>query len=98
MASQESWIDQVWIDEYETMITELIMHTGIARQRVTIGYLTKELEKEKKRYERLKAPLIKKNSGVRVSMLRERLATNQNILRDLLIEKGYLSDASGIPF
>lgn len=97
MEQQLSWLDQVWIEQYGKALEELIMRTSIARQRVTIAAINGELAKEKSRYERLKIPELKHNSGVRVAMLKERLSINQNILRELLIEKGYLTNAK-VPF
>lgn len=98
MNTQEGWLDKVWKNQYEQSLQELLMTTSIARQRVTISHIQKELEKEKQRYESLKMPALKKNSGIRVSMLKDRLNTNQNILRELLVEKGYLKASPDVPF
>jgi phosphopantetheinyl transferase len=98
MVKQMSWLDDHWKQQYETHIQELIMTTSIARQRVTIAHLDRELLKEKARFERLRQPKLKSQSGTRITMLRERLNTNQNILRELLIEKGYLHGTDDIPF
>lgn len=67
------------------------MSTNIAKQRLTVSHIMKELEKEKKRNARLQVPRLKHKSGVRLAMLQDILSVNQNILRELLIEKGYLS-------
>ena len=90
MGSQINWLDDDWREQYEGHLQELLMQTSIARQRLTIAHLLREQNKEKSRYARLIQPKLKADSGLRVTMLRERLETNQDILRELLIEKGYL--------
>ncbi len=98
MAKQLGWLEASWILQYDKHVEELIMVTSIARQRVTIDHLQRELSKETARYERLVQPKLKHDSGVRKQMLKDRLSTNQNILRELLIEKGYLQGTDDIPF
>lgn len=98
MGGQLSWLEDNWETQYQTCLQELIMVTSIARQRVTIAHIMREIVKEKSRYARLKQPMLKKNSGVRVTMLKERLETNQNILRELLVEKGYLANTDANSF
>ncbi len=98
MVRQMNWLDDHWEQQYEVHLQELLMTTSIARQRVTIAHIQRETVKEKSRYARLKQPKLKQQSGVRVAMLKDRLETNQTILRALLVEKGYLSDTTDIPF
>lgn len=98
MGRQLSWLDDHWEIAYNMSMEELIMTTSLSRQRVTIAHIQRELEKEKSRNARLKQPKLKSESGTRLVMLRDRLNVNQNILRDLLIEKGYLRGTDDIPF
>ncbi len=73
------------------------MSTKISRQRVTIAHIQREQEKERLRYARLIQPKLKAESGTRITMLRDLEHAAKNILRELLIKKGYLSNAK-VPF
>lgn len=97
MARQMNLLDDHWEEQYDIHLQELLMTTSIARQRVTIAHIQRELVKEKSRNARLKQPKLKSQSGTRITMLRDSLATNENILRGLLIEKGYLAGTEDIP-
>ncbi len=69
------------------------MSTNIARSRLTIGHIIVQIEKEEKRYKRLKTPRLKSDSGVRLAMLKDRLTVNYENLNQQLAEAGYRSEA-----
>lgn len=97
MEHQLNYLTYEWLELTNREKDAYEMATSISRQRVTIQHIEKELKKEQKRFARLKVPRLKRDSGVRVAMLKDRLRTNQNVLRELLIDKGYLSNAK-VPF
>jgi len=98
MAKQMNWLTDVWQEQYDNSLMELIMTTNIARLRVTIAHVRRELEREVLRYGRLKTPQLKRDSGVRISMLKDRIGVHQKTLTAHLQEKGYLAKSNDIPF
>lgn len=93
MARQLNFFSQDDLQKLSAELTEVLMTVGQTRYRITIQHIHIEIEKEQARYERLKMPRLKHASGVRLAMLKERLKTNEQELRELLVTKGFLSDA-----
>lgn len=96
MSRQMFLIPKSYFETYDEWLVRESMTTKLAIQRLTLQQLITEYEKEYQRFHRLKMPTLKHKSGVRLAMLKEQVNTNQNILRERLIEKGYLS--GGVPF
>jgi len=93
MEKQLSYLASAWLEELSIELTEVLMVVGLARYRVTIKHIQVEIQKESARSERLILPKLKHASGVRLAMLKDRLRQNEQELRELLVAKGYLSDA-----
>ncbi len=98
MATQPRLVTDQILEEYFLDIEVSKMMSEQRQLQLTIQATIKTLDKEKKRFARLKSPTHKHKSGVEIAKLKAILVIDQARLIGMVCAKESIDDYQGIPF